>query len=61
MKLQAHLKESRSLKNYAVNSHNALEAKTRTSDTNMPMQEVKPAFFSFFSFASSFTPNDRTH
>lgn len=46
-KLQAHLKESRSLKNYAVNAHNALEAKMRASDVNMPMQEVKFAFLYF--------------
>ncbi|CAG00357.1 unnamed protein product [Tetraodon nigroviridis] len=39
-KLQAHLKESRSLKNYALNAHNALEAKMRASDINMPMQEA---------------------
>ncbi|XP_056903023.1 pro-neuregulin-3, membrane-bound isoform [Takifugu flavidus] len=38
-KLQAHLKESRSLKTYAVNSHNPLETKTRTPDINMPMHE----------------------
>lgn len=44
-KLQAHLKESRSLKNYALNAHNALEAKMRASDINMPMQEVKLDFF----------------
>ncbi|XP_071336088.1 pro-neuregulin-3, membrane-bound isoform [Trachinotus anak] len=38
-KLQAHLKESRSLKNYSANSHNALEAKTRAPNTNMQMHE----------------------
>lgn len=47
-KLQAHLKESRSLKNYAVNSLNALEAKTRAPDISMPMHEVNFAFFFFY-------------
>lgn len=45
MKLHAHLTESRSLKNYAVNAHNALEAKMRAPDINMPLHEVKLAFF----------------
>lgn len=53
-KLQAHLKESRSLKNYAVNSHNALEAKTRAPDINMPMHEVNLAFFFIISSLASF-------
>ncbi|XP_034408361.1 pro-neuregulin-3, membrane-bound isoform [Cyclopterus lumpus] len=38
-KLQAHLKESRSLKNYTANSHNALDAKTRVPNTNLQMHE----------------------
>ncbi|XP_073337563.1 pro-neuregulin-3, membrane-bound isoform [Pagrus major] len=38
-KLQAHLKESRSLKNYTANSHNALEAKMRASNNNLQMHE----------------------
>ncbi|XP_039994393.1 pro-neuregulin-3, membrane-bound isoform [Xiphias gladius] len=38
-KLQAHLKESRSLKNYSANSHNALDAKMRTLNTNLQMHE----------------------
>ncbi|XP_059215320.1 pro-neuregulin-3, membrane-bound isoform [Centropristis striata] len=38
-KLQAHLKESRSLKNYTANSHNALEAKMRAPNTNLQMHE----------------------
>ncbi|KAM4591350.1 pro-neuregulin-3, membrane-bound isoform 1-T1 [Odontesthes bonariensis] len=38
-KLQAHLKESRSLKNYAANSHNALEAKMRVPNTSLQMHE----------------------
>ncbi|XP_008293010.1 pro-neuregulin-3, membrane-bound isoform-like [Stegastes partitus] len=38
-KLQAHLKESRSLKNYTSNAHNALEAKIRASNTNLQMHE----------------------
>lgn len=39
-KLQAHLKESRSLKNYTTSSHNALEAKMRASNTNLQIHEV---------------------
>lgn len=42
-KLQAHLKESRSLKNYAVNAHSGVEAKTRAPDVPVPMHEVKVA------------------
>ncbi|XP_068588125.1 pro-neuregulin-3, membrane-bound isoform isoform X2 [Cebidichthys violaceus] len=38
-KLQAHLKESRSLKNYTANSHNALDAKTRVPNNNLQMHE----------------------
>ncbi|TNN57880.1 Pro-neuregulin-3, membrane-bound isoform [Liparis tanakae] len=38
-KLQAHLKESRSLKNYTANSHNALDAKMRLPNTNLQMHE----------------------
>ncbi|XP_022603915.1 pro-neuregulin-3, membrane-bound isoform-like [Seriola dumerili] len=38
-KLQAHLKESRSLKNYSANSHNALDAKMRTTNNNLQMHE----------------------
>ncbi|XP_041866203.1 pro-neuregulin-3, membrane-bound isoform isoform X2 [Melanotaenia boesemani] len=38
-KLQAHLKESRTLKNYTANSNNALEAKMRVSNTNLQMHE----------------------
>ncbi|KAM7385232.1 hypothetical protein PAMP_001326 [Pampus punctatissimus] len=38
-KLQAHLKESRSLKNYTTNSHNALDAKTRNLNANLQMHE----------------------
>uniref|UniRef100_A0AAQ6ID84 EGF-like domain-containing protein n=1 Tax=Anabas testudineus TaxID=64144 RepID=A0AAQ6ID84_ANATE len=38
-KLHAHLKESRSLKNYTANSSNALDGKTRTSNTNLQMHE----------------------
>ncbi|XP_053291822.1 pro-neuregulin-3, membrane-bound isoform [Pleuronectes platessa] len=38
-KLQAHLKESRSLKNYSANSHNPLEVKLRTQSTNLQMHE----------------------
>ncbi|GLD69666.1 pro-neuregulin-3, membrane-bound isoform-like isoform X1 [Lates japonicus] len=38
-KLQAHLKESRSLKNYTANSHNGLEAKMRAPNTNLQMHE----------------------
>lgn len=38
-KLQAHLKESRSLKNYTTSSHNAQEAKTRASNTNLQIHE----------------------
>ncbi|XP_016892785.1 pro-neuregulin-3, membrane-bound isoform isoform X2 [Cynoglossus semilaevis] len=38
-KLQAHLKESRTLKNYSANSHNPLDTKTRVSNTNLQMQE----------------------
>lgn len=56
MKLQAHLKESRSLKTYAVNSHNPLETKTRTPDINMPMHEVNLAVFT-----SSLAPFYRMH
>ncbi|XP_068597091.1 LOW QUALITY PROTEIN: pro-neuregulin-3, membrane-bound isoform [Brachionichthys hirsutus] len=38
-KLQAHLKENRSLKNYTSNSHNALEVKMRSPHTNLQMHE----------------------
>ncbi|KAM9726716.1 pro-neuregulin-3, membrane-bound isoform [Menidia menidia] len=38
-KLQAHLKESRSLKSYAANSHNAPEARTRVPNTALQMHE----------------------
>ncbi|KAI4799071.1 hypothetical protein KUCAC02_019260, partial [Chaenocephalus aceratus] len=38
-KLQAHLKESRSLKNYTANSHNALDAKLRPPNANLQMHE----------------------
>ncbi|XP_037639181.1 pro-neuregulin-3, membrane-bound isoform isoform X2 [Sebastes umbrosus] len=38
-KLQAHLKESRSLKNYTANSHNAVEAKMRAPNANLQMHE----------------------
>ncbi|KAK1905400.1 Pro-neuregulin-3 membrane-bound isoform, partial [Dissostichus eleginoides] len=41
-KLQAHLKESRSLKNYTANSHNshnALDAKLRAPNANLQMHE----------------------
>ncbi|XP_029962373.1 pro-neuregulin-3, membrane-bound isoform [Salarias fasciatus] len=38
-KLQAHLKESRSLKNYTANSHNALDAKARLPNTSLQMHE----------------------
>lgn len=38
-KLQAHLKESRSLKNYTTNSHNSLDSKTRSLNTNLQMHE----------------------
>ncbi|KAM3606332.1 uncharacterized protein V6R79_014557 [Siganus canaliculatus] len=38
-KLQAHLKESRSLKNYTANSQSALEAKTRASNAALQMHE----------------------
>ncbi|XP_054456660.1 LOW QUALITY PROTEIN: pro-neuregulin-3, membrane-bound isoform [Anoplopoma fimbria] len=38
-KLQAHLKESRSLKNYTANSHNALDSKMRVPNTNLQMHE----------------------
>ncbi|XP_035029409.1 pro-neuregulin-3, membrane-bound isoform isoform X2 [Hippoglossus stenolepis] len=38
-KLQAHLKESRSLKNYSANSHNPLDAKMRAQNTNLQMHE----------------------
>ncbi|XP_067368400.1 pro-neuregulin-3, membrane-bound isoform isoform X3 [Channa argus] len=38
-KLQAHLKESRSLKNYSANSNNALDAKMRATNTNLQMHE----------------------
>ncbi|XP_037321540.2 pro-neuregulin-3, membrane-bound isoform [Pungitius pungitius] len=38
-KLQAHLKESRSLKNYSANSQNALEAKIRVPNSNLQMHE----------------------
>lgn len=42
-KLQAHLKENRSLKNYTANSHNALDAKMRAPNTNLQMHEVTTA------------------
>ncbi|XP_047191140.1 pro-neuregulin-3, membrane-bound isoform isoform X2 [Scophthalmus maximus] len=38
-KLQSHLKESRSLKNYSANSQNALDAKTRVPSANLQMHE----------------------
>ncbi|KAM6916661.1 pro-neuregulin-3, membrane-bound isoform 1-T1 [Xenentodon cancila] len=38
-KLQAHLKESRSLKNYTSNSQNALDANMRVTNTNLQMHE----------------------
>uniref|UniRef100_A0A8P4JX65 Neuregulin 3 n=2 Tax=Dicentrarchus labrax TaxID=13489 RepID=A0A8P4JX65_DICLA len=38
-KLQAHLKESRSLKNYTANSHTALDVKIRAPNTNLQMHE----------------------
>ncbi|XP_054874684.1 pro-neuregulin-3, membrane-bound isoform isoform X2 [Amphiprion ocellaris] len=38
-KLQAHLKESRSLKNYTTNAHNGLEVKIRAPNTNLQMHE----------------------
>uniref|UniRef100_UPI0037E84E4E pro-neuregulin-3, membrane-bound isoform n=1 Tax=Semicossyphus pulcher TaxID=241346 RepID=UPI0037E84E4E len=38
-KLQAHLKESRTLKNYTANSHNALDGKMRAPNTNLQMHE----------------------
>ncbi|XP_041645963.1 pro-neuregulin-3, membrane-bound isoform isoform X2 [Cheilinus undulatus] len=38
-KLQAHLKESRTLKNYTSNSHNALDGKIRAPNTNLQMHE----------------------
>ncbi|XP_032396814.1 pro-neuregulin-3, membrane-bound isoform isoform X2 [Etheostoma spectabile] len=38
-KLQAHLKESRTLKNYTANSHNALDAKMRAPSTNLQTHE----------------------
>ncbi|KAK5854354.1 hypothetical protein PBY51_015431 [Eleginops maclovinus] len=38
-KLQAHLKENRSLKNYTANSHNALDAKLRAPNANLQMHE----------------------
>ncbi|XP_034754352.1 pro-neuregulin-3, membrane-bound isoform [Etheostoma cragini] len=38
-KLQAHLKESRTLKNYTANSHNALDAKMRTPNSTLQMHE----------------------
>ncbi|KAG7512607.1 pro-neuregulin-3, membrane-bound isoform-like isoform X2 [Solea senegalensis] len=38
-KLQAHLKESRSLKNYSANSQNALDVKTRSPNNNLQMHE----------------------
>ncbi|TKS85972.1 Pro-neuregulin-3, membrane-bound isoform [Collichthys lucidus] len=46
-KLQAHLKESRSLKNYTANSQNALDAKMRAPNTNLQMHEVTNAGFTF--------------
>lgn len=44
-KLQAHLKESRSLKNYTTSSHNAQDAKTRASNTNLQIHEVQTRVF----------------
>ncbi|XP_026165678.1 pro-neuregulin-3, membrane-bound isoform [Mastacembelus armatus] len=38
-KLQAHLKESRSLKNYTANSNSGLDAKVRAQNTNLQMHE----------------------
>lgn len=46
-KLQAHLKESRTLKNYTANSLNALDAKMRAPNTNLQMHEVTTAVFLF--------------
>lgn len=52
-KLHAHLKESRSLKNYTANSSNALDGKTRTSNTNLQMHEVTADVFLCFSFKNA--------
>ncbi|KAM4607576.1 pro-neuregulin-3, membrane-bound isoform [Polymixia lowei] len=38
-KLQAHLKETRSLKNYSANAPSVLDSKTRTSNTNIQMHK----------------------
>ncbi|KAM3862618.1 pro-neuregulin-3, membrane-bound isoform [Diretmus argenteus] len=38
-KLHAHLKENRSLKNYSANSPHALDAKARSSNTNLQMHK----------------------
>ncbi|XP_031735110.1 pro-neuregulin-3, membrane-bound isoform isoform X1 [Anarrhichthys ocellatus] len=50
-KLQAHLKESRSLKNYTANSHNALDAKMRVPNTNLQMHESRQGNVCGSSFA----------
>uniref|UniRef100_A0A3Q3WC93 EGF-like domain-containing protein n=1 Tax=Mola mola TaxID=94237 RepID=A0A3Q3WC93_MOLML len=52
-KLQAHLKESRSLKNYSANSHNAQDVKMRAPNINLRMHEVTIAGFTFCSFTCS--------
>lgn len=52
-KLQAHLKESRSLKNYSANSHNAQDVKMRAPNINLRMHEVTIAGFTFCSFTFS--------
>lgn len=39
-KLQAHLKESRSLKNYTANPQNTLDAKSRNLNADLRMHEV---------------------
>ncbi|KAF0027974.1 hypothetical protein F2P81_020715 [Scophthalmus maximus] len=46
-KLQSHLKESRSLKNYSANSQNALDAKTRVPSDMLQMHEVTTAVSPF--------------
>lgn len=51
-KLQAHLKESRSLKNYTANSHDALDAKMRAPNINLQMHEVATAVFTFAAWLS---------
>lgn len=51
-KLHAHLKESRSLKNYTANSGNALDGKMRAPNTNLQMHEVTTDVFSLSVFLS---------